>query len=78
LKEGARLDDEGVGGGDRSASGSASTHRFRSSHLIRPPVVPHDDNRVVIVPCGDGLVSRTFELCFNCKFDFNLLTLLCV
>jgi hypothetical protein len=59
------------GGGDRFASGSTSTHRFRRSHLIRPPVPPRDDNRVVIVP-------YTFVLCFNCKFDFSLLTLLCV
>jgi hypothetical protein len=48
------------GGGDRSASGSTSSHRLRSSHLVHPPVAPHDDNRVVIVPCGDGWVSWTF------------------
>jgi hypothetical protein len=42
------------GGGDGSASGSASSHRLRSSHLVLPPVAPHDDNRVVIVPYGDG------------------------
>jgi hypothetical protein len=66
------------GGGDGSASGSTSSHRFRSSHLVRPPVVPCDDNRVVIIPCGDGWVSHTFMLCFNWKFDFNLLTLLCL
>jgi hypothetical protein len=42
------------GGGDRLILGSASTHRFRSSHLVRPPIAPHDENRVVIVPCGDG------------------------
>jgi hypothetical protein len=50
-------DIEGVGG-DRCASGSTSTHRFWSSHLI--PIhtsvleKPHGDNRVVIMPCGDG------------------------
>jgi hypothetical protein len=42
------------GGGDGSALGSASSHQLMSSHLVRPPVVPRDDNRVVIVPCGDG------------------------
>jgi hypothetical protein len=42
------------GWGDGFASGSTSTRRFRSSHLVRPPVVPHGDNMVVIVPCGDG------------------------
>jgi hypothetical protein len=42
------------GWGDGFASESASSHRFRSSHLVRPPVVPRDDNRVVIGPCGDG------------------------
>jgi hypothetical protein len=26
----------------------------RRSHLIFPPIAPRDDNRVVIVPCGDG------------------------
>jgi hypothetical protein len=41
------------GGGDGPASGSASSHRLRSSHLVHPPVAPRDDNRVVIVPCGD-------------------------
>jgi hypothetical protein len=39
--------------GDMSTLGSASSHRLRSSHLICPPVAPHDDNMVVIVPCGD-------------------------
>jgi hypothetical protein len=52
-EDGAGLDDEGVGV-DRSASGSVSSHRFRISHLICPPIVPRDDNRVVIIPCGDG------------------------
>jgi hypothetical protein len=47
------LDDEWVRG-DLSASGFTSTHRFRSSHLARTPIVPHVDNRVVIIPCGDG------------------------
>jgi hypothetical protein len=42
------------GWGDVSASRSASSYRFRSSHLVCPLVVPRDDNRVVIVPCGDG------------------------
>jgi hypothetical protein len=42
------------GGGDGSALGSASSHRFRSSHLIHPPVAPRDDNRVVIIPSRDG------------------------
>jgi hypothetical protein len=41
------------GWGDGSTSGSASSHRFRSSKLVRPPIAPHDDNRVVIIPCGD-------------------------
>jgi hypothetical protein len=41
------------GGGDRSALGSASSHRYMTSHLVRPPVVPHEDNSVVIVPSGD-------------------------
>jgi hypothetical protein len=51
-EEGAGLEDEGVGG-DGLAAGSASTHRFRRSHLVRPPIAPRDDNKVVIVPCGD-------------------------
>jgi hypothetical protein len=52
-EEGVELN-EGLGGGAHGpASGSASTHRFRSSHLIHPPVVPHSDNRVVIIPRGD-------------------------
>jgi hypothetical protein len=42
------------GGGDGSASGSTSTCQFRSSHLVHPPLAPHGDNRVVIIPCGDG------------------------
>jgi hypothetical protein len=42
------------GWGDGSASGSASTRQFRSSHLIHPPIVPHGDNSVVIIPCGNG------------------------
>jgi hypothetical protein len=50
-EEGVRLYDEGWG--DKSASGSASPHRLRSSHLIHPPIAPRDDNRVVIIPCGD-------------------------
>jgi hypothetical protein len=47
------LDDERVRG-DLSASGFTSTHRFRSSHLAHTPIVPHVDNRVVIIPYGDG------------------------
>jgi hypothetical protein len=48
--------------GDRSASGSASSHRCRTSHLVRPPVAPHEDNRVVIVPSD---VRESFILlCF--------------
>jgi hypothetical protein len=39
--------------GDRSASGSASSCQYRTSHLICPPVAPHEDNRVVIVPSSD-------------------------
>jgi hypothetical protein len=42
------------GGGDGSASGSASSHRYRTSHLVHPPVAPHEDNRVVIIPSGDA------------------------
>jgi hypothetical protein len=42
------------GWGDESASRSTSTHQFRSSHLVRPPIAPHGDNRLVIIPCGDG------------------------
>jgi hypothetical protein len=42
------------GWGDKSTSGSASTRRFRSSHLVHPPIMPHDDNRVVIIPCVNG------------------------
>jgi hypothetical protein len=40
--------------GDGSASRSASSCRYRTSHLGRPPVAPHEDNRVVIVPSGDA------------------------
>jgi hypothetical protein len=39
--------------GDGSASGSASSGRYRTSHLVRPPVALHEDNRVLIVPSGD-------------------------
>jgi hypothetical protein len=36
-------------------AGSVSRHRwFRRSHIVAPPVVPHPDNRVLIIPCGDG------------------------
>jgi hypothetical protein len=52
-EEGAGLYDKGVGG-DRSASGFTSSHQLRSSHLVCPPIAPHDDNRVVIVLCDDG------------------------
>jgi hypothetical protein len=45
------------GGGDGSTSGSTYSHRLRSSHLIRPSIAPHDDNMVIIVPCGNGRVS---------------------
>jgi hypothetical protein len=40
-------------GGDRSASGSISSRRYRTSYLIHPPVAPHEDNMAVIVPSGD-------------------------
>jgi hypothetical protein len=47
-------DDDG-GEGDGSATGSVSRHRwFRRSHVVAPPVVPHTDNRILIIPCGDG------------------------
>jgi hypothetical protein len=42
------------GGSDGSASGPASSHRVRTSHLVHPPVVPREGNRVVIVPSDDG------------------------
>jgi hypothetical protein len=42
------------GGGDGSTLGFASSHQFSSSHLVRPPVVPRDGNRVVIIPSSDG------------------------
>jgi hypothetical protein len=42
------------GEGDGSTSGSASSHRYRTSHLVRPPVASHKDNRVVIAPSGDA------------------------
>jgi hypothetical protein len=42
------------GRGDGSALGSASSCQYRTSHLVRPPVVPHEDNRVVIVPSCDA------------------------
>jgi hypothetical protein len=42
------------GGGDGSALGSTSTHLFRRIHLIRHPIAPCDDNKVVIIPCCDG------------------------
>jgi hypothetical protein len=48
--------------GDRSTSGSASSRRYRTRHLVRPPIAPHEDNRVVIVPSGDALVFHTFAL----------------
>jgi hypothetical protein len=40
--------------GDGFALGSASSHRYRTSHLVRPPITPHEDSRIVIVPCGDA------------------------
>jgi hypothetical protein len=48
----------------------------RQEHMVAPPLAPQPDNRVVISPCGDMWVSRTLVLCFNYKFDFNLLTFL--
>jgi hypothetical protein len=41
-------------GGDGSASRFASSRRYRTSHLVRPPVAPHKDNRVAIIPSGDA------------------------
>jgi hypothetical protein len=52
-EDGAELYDEGVEG-DGSASGSSSSCRVRTSHLVRPPVVSREENRVVIVPSDDG------------------------
>jgi hypothetical protein len=49
----ARHYEDEVVGGDRSASGSASSHQYRTHHLIHPPVAPHEDNRVAIIPSGD-------------------------
>jgi hypothetical protein len=43
------------GEGDGSVAGLASRHRqFRRSHVVAPPIAPHTDNRVVIIPYGDG------------------------
>jgi hypothetical protein len=42
------------GWGDRSASEPPSSHRVRTSHLVHPPVAPHEENMVVIIPSGDG------------------------
>jgi hypothetical protein len=49
----ARHYEDEVVGGDGSTSGSASSRQYRTSHLVCPPVAPHEDNRVVIVPSGD-------------------------
>jgi hypothetical protein len=50
----ARHYEDKVMGGDGSTSGSTSSRRCRSSHLTHPHVVPHEENRVVIVPSGDA------------------------
>jgi putative ribosome biogenesis GTPase RsgA len=52
-KEEGHYEDEVVVG-DGSALGSVSSCRYRTSHLIRPPVAPHEDNMVVIVPSSDA------------------------
>jgi hypothetical protein len=50
---GGFAEDEG-GERDGSAAGSTSRRRwFRRSHVVAPPIAPHTDNRVVIIPCGD-------------------------
>jgi hypothetical protein len=38
--------------------GSSSSHRFRSSHLARPPVAPDDDDRLPssLLATGESLV----------------------
>jgi hypothetical protein len=51
---GGFVDDEG-GEGNGSAAGSVSRHRrFRRSHIVAPPIAPHPDNRVLIIPFSDG------------------------
>jgi hypothetical protein len=50
----ARHYEDEVVGCDRSALGSASSCRYKTSHLVRPPVAPHEDNRVVNVPYDDA------------------------
>jgi hypothetical protein len=45
---------------------------------VAPPLASQTGTRVVIIPCGDGWHSRTLVLCFNYKFNFNLLTFLCI
>jgi hypothetical protein len=52
-KDGAGLYDEGVGS-DGSALWSASSCRVRTSHLIHPPIAPHEENRIIIIPSCDG------------------------
>jgi hypothetical protein len=48
------MDNEG-GVGDGSATSSTSRrHRFRRSHVVTPPIVPQADNKVMIIPCGNG------------------------
>jgi hypothetical protein len=67
---GGFTDDKG-GEGDRSAIVSASKHHwFRRSHVVAPPIAPQPDNKVVSL--------SYFVLCFNCKFNFNVLTFLCI
>jgi hypothetical protein len=39
---------------DGSASGPACSHRVMTSHLVCPPVAPHEENRVAIIPSSDG------------------------
>jgi hypothetical protein len=51
---GGFIDDEG-GEGDVSVIGLVSRHhRFRRSHVVAPPIVPYSDNKVLIIPFGDG------------------------
>jgi hypothetical protein len=51
-EEEGHYEDEVVGG-DGFALGSASSCRYKTRHLVHPPVGSHEDNRVVIVPSGD-------------------------
>jgi hypothetical protein len=59
------------GGGDKLSLGSSSSRRFRSSHLVHPPIAPRDDAGL-----SSSLLAMSESLALLCCVLIEILILI--